>query len=142
MSNGKLENYLRPYRPAGNPFRGTNKPKRKARIASKSKKQRELDKTYSKLRKEFLEDHCVCAVAVATTVLPDVLYGNILVELGKLPRATEIHHKRGRGRYLLDTSTWAAVSAEGHKWIHANPQEAEALGLLHPDRNRRPIELP
>jgi hypothetical protein len=45
--------------------------------------------------------------------------------------ATQCHHIRGRrGALLLDKRYWAAVSDVGHKWIHANPHKAAALGLL------------
>lgn len=39
-------------------------------------------------------------------------------------RATQIHHKRGRGRYLNDTSTWLGVSHEGHVFIEMHPETA------------------
>lgn len=47
-----------------------------------------------------------------------------------IPRATEIHHKKGRGKYLLDTSTWMALSQEGHRHIHNNPKEAYEKGWM------------
>ncbi len=114
MSNGLPINYLKP---AGKPFKGKNKPARK-KLRQVSKKLREKMKIYAKLRKEFLAQHKACCVIVDGV-------------------ATEIHHAKGRGKYLLDTSTWLAVSREGHRWIHENPSEAENLGLLDPSRNRR-----
>lgn len=59
-------------------------------------------KEYGKLRKQFLEDNPMCAV------------------FPKL-KAVEVHHKKGRGKYLLDTTTWLAVSQEGHNKIHDYP---------------------
>ena len=47
--------------------------------------------------------------------------------------ATEIHHTycgKDRSKYYLDTSTWLAVSRDGHNWIHDNPKEARELGYL------------
>jgi hypothetical protein len=45
--------------------------------------------------------------------------------------ATEIHHKAGRERDLLnDNRDWLAVSAMGHRWIHDNPYQAYKLGFL------------
>jgi hypothetical protein len=47
--------------------------------------------------------------------------------------ATEVHHKwcgKDRAKYYLDTTTWIAVSRDGHNWIHDNPIEARELGYL------------
>ena len=47
--------------------------------------------------------------------------------------ATEIHHTfcgKNRAKYYLDTTTWIAVSRDGHNWIHDNPKEAREKGLL------------
>jgi len=47
--------------------------------------------------------------------------------------ATEVHHKwcgKDRAKYYLDTTTWMAVSRDGHNWIHDNPKEARELGYL------------
>lgn len=54
---------------------------------------------YNKLRLEYLEAHPVCEVRTC----------NIW--------ATDIHHTRGRGKYLLDTKTWLAVCRHCHKKI-------------------------
>jgi len=46
---------------------------------------------------------------------------------------TDIHHKwsgKDRAKYFLDTTTWLAVSREGHDWIHENSKEARELGYL------------
>jgi hypothetical protein len=60
--------------------------------------------------------------------------GNCPVMLGvygKLKLATEVHHKRGRsGALLLYTPHWLAVSADGHRWIHRNPEAAREAGWL------------
>lgn len=47
--------------------------------------------------------------------------------------ATEIHHTfcgKDRSKYYLDTTTWIAVSRDGHNWIHDFPKEAREKGLL------------
>jgi len=47
--------------------------------------------------------------------------------------ATEIHHTycgKDRAKYYLDTTTWIAVSRDGHNYIHDNPKEARELGYL------------
>lgn len=69
-------------------------------------------KTYRDLRAEFLSkaENMFCAV-----------YPSI--------PATQIHHMRGRGKYLNDVSTWLAVSDIGHNWIEANPALARERGF-------------
>ncbi|WP_215239299.1 hypothetical protein [Dyadobacter helix] len=78
-----------------------------------SKKHSKELKTYSQLRKEFLEkfENMFCAV-----------YPHLL--------ATEVHHTKGRGKYLNDTDTWLAVSREGHIWIHENPKLSRERGFM------------
>jgi hypothetical protein len=47
--------------------------------------------------------------------------------------ATEVHHTycgKDRAKYYLDTTTWIAVSRDGHNWIHDNPKEAREKGFL------------
>ena len=83
------------------------KPRGKIRNASKNlvKKQKE----YSKLRKEFLEGKmCV--------VFP-------------LQIATTVHHSKGRGKYLLDVSTWVPCSMDGHTQIENHPEWSRDKGF-------------
>ena len=57
---------------------------------------------------------------------------NQICPITKWP-ATEIHHTycgKDRAKYYLDTSTWIAVSRDGHNWIHDNPKEARDKGFL------------
>lgn len=57
---------------------------------------------------------------------------NQICPITKYP-ATEIHHTycgKDRAKYYLDTTTWIAVSRDGHNWIHDNPKEARELGFL------------
>lgn len=77
-----------------------------------SKKLSKERKIYRELRIPFLEriENMFCAV-----------YPNL--------RATEIHHMRGRGKYLNDTSTWLAVSRPGHEWIENNPKLSRERGF-------------
>jgi hypothetical protein len=65
---------------------------------------------YSKLRKKFLEENPVCRV------FPQL-------------KATTVHHSRGRGKYLLDVSTWVACSMEGHTKIENYPIWAREEGF-------------
>lgn len=53
------------------------------------------------------------------------------------PRATQVHHVRGRrltkqGDLLLEEKFWRPVSMTGHQWIDANRAKARELGLLAP----------
>jgi len=57
---------------------------------------------------------------------------NQICPITKWP-STEIHHTycgKDRAKYYLDTSTWIAVSRDGHNWIHDNPKEARDKGFL------------
>lgn len=90
-----------------NPIKGIKKTNSIKKISEKKKKQ---DKLYKELRKQFLKDHPICAVYPPK-------------------KATQIHHKKGRGKYYLDVSTWLAVSMEGHRQIEDNPQWAKMLGF-------------
>ena len=78
-----------------------------------SKKLSKERKTYRELREEFLSriENRFCAVYPS------------------LP-SSEIHHKKGRGKYLNDTSTWLAVSRIGHEWIHSNVALATERGFM------------
>jgi hypothetical protein len=74
------------------------------KIKQESEKLRLANQIYRAKRKEFLADpkNARCAVFAWRA-------------------ANQIHHKRGRGKYLNDETTWLAVSAEGHDKIEANP---------------------
>lgn len=42
----------------------------------------------------------------------------------------DVHHMKGRGKYLLDESTWLPVCRNCHDTIHQYPKESKELGLL------------
>lgn len=90
------------------------KPKPRAKINPKSKKQIELDKIYLKLRIIYLEKHPNCEAA-----LPECT-----------GQATEVHHKSLRGENYLKIDTWLASCRTCHTWIHNSPEKARELGLL------------
>lgn len=87
------------------------KPPEKRSIRKVSKKLSAELRIYAKLRKEFLSrsENRYCAV------FPHL-------------EATEVHHKKGRGIFLNDVSTWLAVSREGHMWVELHPEEAKQKG--------------
>jgi len=68
---------------------------------------------YRKLAKKFRESNPVCAVRSENCT-------------GK---TTEVHHKRGRGKYLLDIKTWLPVCHNCHKKIELNPDWAKENGF-------------
>lgn len=87
-------------------------PLRRTRIRAISSKRAAQLREYAKRRKAFLEAHPYCAVFVGL-------------------RATEVHHINHReGDRLNDERFWLAVSAAGHRAIHAFPAEARAKGWL------------
>jgi hypothetical protein len=107
MSNGLPENYLRP---AGKPYVGKNKPARK-KIRQVSKKKREELKIYAKLRKQLLAERPICEICSAN-------------------QSTDCHHKKRRGRFYLDYSTYAALCRNCHMYLHENPSWARENGWL------------
>ena len=82
-------------------------------MKSKSRKMQRIDAKYSKLRREFLTNYPMCQAA--------------------LPRCThkssEVHHKKGRGIYHNDVTTWLSVCRNCHNWIELNPIDAQELGF-------------
>lgn len=99
-----------------------NKPKVKKKnkaIRKTSKKMAALKREYMKLRAEYLLFHPYCE------------YFSCFKEIRP---STEIHHKKGRGKYLLDTSTWMAVCRTAHDEIHFNPEESYKRGWMLPRR--------
>lgn len=113
MSNGKPINYLK----AGKPFIGRNKCKRKARLRARSKKNREQDKVYGKLRREFLASHPKCQVC-------------------NEKQSQEVHHQCGRRSNYLRVDTFLAVCRDCHHQIHTNVKWAEEMGYLSKARNK------
>jgi len=45
-------------------------------------------------------------------------------------KATEIHHKKGRGIYTTDVSTFMSICRKCHTWVHMNPELSRGLGYL------------
>lgn len=86
--------------------------KPRTKIKPMSKKLSKERSEYRRLREEFL-------------IMPENLFCAVFPE----KRSTEVHHMRGRGKYLNDTSTWLAVSREGHEWIEMHPRLARERGF-------------
>ena len=83
---------------------------------SQSKKMAKINREYSKLRIEFLIDKPNCMASLPGCTL----------------RAAEIHHKKGRGKYHNDITTWLSVCRNCHTWIELNQSEAIELGFSTP----------
>jgi hypothetical protein len=94
---------------------GPTLPTERQRIKPVSDKQSKLNAGYAKLRKVFFSD-------------PKNLSCKAQLH-GCTYDATDVHHKKGRGIYLIDISTWLAVCRSCHHWIEENPEEAKNLGL-------------
>jgi hypothetical protein len=71
------------------------------------------NRKYSKLRIQFLTDKPNCMASLPGCTL----------------RSSEIHHKKGRGKYHNDITTWLSVCRSCHTWIELNEPEAIELGF-------------
>lgn len=82
-------------------------------IKSVSDKRKKLDAIYNIAATQFKKDnpYCMARLDVCTD------------------RTSDIHHKKGRGEYLLDVTTWLATCRECHHRIELNPAHAKELGL-------------
>lgn len=47
-----------------------------------------------------------------------------------LQPSTEVHHKKGRGKYLTDERYLMAICSEHHRYIHDNGRWARTQGYL------------
>ncbi len=120
--------------------------KRSGRLKPASKKRVKLNREYMARREAYLESNPICEFWLAENgwfraegIEPRYNHGpldygsrtaDFLRCYGNAPSSTEVHHKKGRGKYLLDTSTWMAVSADGHRYIHKNVKESYSKGYL------------
>jgi len=82
-------------------------------IPPRSSKRINLDKEYNQLRKIYLTKNGLCQAA-----LPNCTHN-----------ATDVHHKKGRGRHYLEVDTWMAVCRTCHIYIETHPVEATDLGF-------------
>lgn len=121
----------------------TKAPLRRTRLRRVSAKRAEQNKEYLRLRAAFLKEHPYCQIYLRVFALneADAIASNgwIGSEAGLggtivVPRATDIHHTKGRGKYLLATATWMAASRWWHRWAHDNPQRAYELGIMQDRR--------
>ena len=100
-------------------YRAELKPKlkkeyKKRTIAQVSDKMKKTIIVYSELRKSFLTRKKYCEAKIK----------------GCTGESTDVHHKRGRGKYHLDERTFLSVCRSCHRWIEENPKEAKTLGFV------------
>ena len=126
------------------PYRSWSKPKSKLTrggIKPVSAKRVKINKIYSALRKKFLIEHPYCQLWLSEhgLVESDINACGVIqwnngfnVFWKRVPKSEEIHHQKGRGKYLLDITTWMAVSSSAHRWLHDNVKEAYEKGWMLP----------
>lgn len=103
-------------------------------IARESKEHAKLRREYNAAVKEWLNEpqNKYCRVGMTVPGVDRV-------------RATQCHHKHGRGwrgELTMVESLWIPVSAQGHAWIDANRAEARKLGLLSPEGQWNELPMP
>jgi hypothetical protein len=83
-------------------------------IKPKSKKQAASDRAYTLIRTPFMLNNPMCQATLPGCQGP----------------SSDVHHKKGRGKYHLMTGTWMAVCRACHQHIHEHPIQARELGFL------------
>lgn len=106
-----------------------------------SAKRARINKVYGALRKKFLDarPYCEWWLKEHGCTLADmetngcVQWNNgFTIKWLTVPKSEDVHHRKGRGKYLLDTSTWLAVSRAAHNHIHTFTKESYDKGYLLP----------
>ena len=93
------------------PLKRSTKGLKRTPLSRASTKQRKRLVAYSRARKDYLAEHPVCEVC-------------------KRRKATEIHHKAGRGSKTADPGYFLATCRICHRHIHDNPSWAREHGYL------------
>ncbi len=86
----------------------------KKALNQKSEKRRIEEKTYSTLRKVFLETRPNCEAKLE----------------GCTHRSTDVHHKARRGNNYLNVKTFAALCRNCHDYIELNPKWSRDNGWI------------
>lgn len=106
---------------------------RHGKIRGVSPKRRKALALYSKLRAAFLiaNPYCQYWLAERGILDPAEMVQRMCAVIARCPPSTDIHHKRKpRTTYLNDTSTWMAVSRQGHDAIEGDKKTARNKGYL------------
>ena len=80
-----------------------------------SDRQKALNKVYNEVARQYKEDHPYCEIRKE-----GICTG----------RTSDVHHKAGRGKNLLNTKTFKASCRSCHTYIHENPKESREKGWL------------
>jgi len=115
--NDKGKRYCRPCWSLVKPTSKTSLLTKRTPLKQVSDKQSKLNTVYSIARKEFLSrpgNNCCSA--------------KLVPECTGCSQELTIHHSKGRGKYLLDTTTWVALCIHCHMYVETHPEEAKALG--------------
>lgn len=88
---------------------------KKTPLRKVSKKQSKRLTEYAWAKKKYMEDHPYCESHMG---------------FGEVIKATQLHHKKGRGIYLADPSYFAALCSACHSFIHEHPNWARDAGWL------------
>lgn len=92
------------------------KPMKRVRVAAFAPGRRKQDKEYERVRTQFMLEHPRCqAFGPAGQCMQP---------------STECHHRRLRGRFYTDSSTFAALCSFHHTLTHSHPLWGRATGLL------------
>lgn len=100
---------------------------KKSWIRNQSRKTAKKNRRYSVLRASFLEQNPRCQCEPTP--------GNRCVNA-----SSQVHHRKGRGKYLNAVATWMAVCADCHERIHQNPKWAKDLGYSLNRASNNPIQ--
>ena len=92
-----------------------------------SKKRKKQEEEYRKLRKRFLTQNRNCiAIRIDT-------------KIRCLNPATQVHHRKGRGKYLLSIATWMPVCHHCHEMIHKCPSWSREHDYMINRLSKKPI---
>lgn len=84
---------------------------RKTPLSPISKKMKIAKNEYMKLKKIYLYSHELCEICMKN-------------------KSNQIHHRRHRGKYLRDVTTFMALCQTCHSMVHANPETSYLEGWL------------
>lgn len=82
-------------------------------IPKVSKTRADLNKVYAAQSRQFLKKNPFCQAKLT----------------GCQGAAMDLHHSRGRGKDLLDESTWKALCRNCHSAIENHPEMAKSIGM-------------
>lgn len=90
--------------------------KARQKIKQVSSKRARENQAYTVLKRMYMEQHPDCEKC-----------GSV---------ATDLHHKALRGKYFLDSTTYASLCRPCHDWVHNNPKQAMEDGWLIKRNNK------